>query len=218
MQRHEAFVMFITFEGIEGSGKTTQIKRLSIHLQQKGENCIITREPGGTAIGAKIRAILLDPASGDLAPEAELLLYLADRAQHIKQVIQPYLKAGNAVLCDRFYDATMVYQGFARGLNPGLISQLHQIMSIDLRPDITLLLDLAPQEGLRRAWAELKKGSRVGCESRFEEETLAFHEKVRAGYLKLAHQEPHRFCVVDAQVDEEQVHQQIIQTLDKWQR
>ena len=210
--------MFITFEGIEGSGKTTQIKRLATYLQQKGENCIITREPGGTAIGDKIRAILLNPASSDLAPEAELLLYLADRTQHIKQVIQPSLEAGNVVLCDRFYDATMVYQGFARGLNPNLISQLHQIMSIDLRPDITLLLDLTPQEGLKRAWTELKNGLRAGCESRFEAETLAFHEKVRAGYLKLAHQEPHRFCILDAQKDKEQVHQQIIQRLDKWER
>jgi dTMP kinase len=197
--------MFITLEGIEGSGKTTQIGRLVEFLEDRGSECVTTRQPGGTLIGENIRSILLDPANSALEPMTELLLYMADRSQHIYELIRPCLKAGKTVVCDRYFDATVVYQGFARGLNLELIRQLHQILFDDLKPDVTLLLDLAPQVGLRRAWQQLNTGQRSEHESRFEAETVAFHEKVRAGYLELARLEPGRFRIVDAAQSQDQV-------------
>jgi dTMP kinase len=197
--------MFITLEGIEGSGKTTQIGRLVEFLENRGIECVTTRQPGGTRIGENIRSILLDPANSALAPMTELLLYMADRSQHIYELIGPCLQAGKTVICDRYFDATMVYQGFARGLNIELIQELHQILFDDLKPDVTLLLDLAPQVGLQRAWQQLNNGQRSGLESRFEAETVAFHEKVRAGYLELARLEPGRFRIVDATQSQDQV-------------
>ena len=190
--------MFITLEGIEGSGKTTQIARLVDFLEGKGLECIATRQPGGTLIGENIRSILLDPASKALEPTAELLLYMADRAQHIHELIRPCLMDGKTVVCDRYYDATVVYQGFARGLDIKLIRKLHHLLFEGLKPDITLLLDLPPRLGLKRAWEQLNTGQRSGQESRFEAEKVAFHEKVRAGYLELARHEPDRIRVIDA--------------------
>ena len=190
--------MFITLEGIEGSGKTTQIRRLVEFLEDKGVDCVTTRQPGGTQIGENIRSILLDPANSALEPLAELLLYMADRAQHINELIRPALKNGKTVVCDRYFDATMVYQGFARGLSIELIGKLHQLLFDDLKPDVTLLLDLSPQVGLERAWQQLNNGQRSGDESRFEAEAVAFHEKVRAGYLELARFEPERIRIIDA--------------------
>lgn len=197
--------MFITLEGIEGSGKTTQIGRLAEFLENKGIGCVTTRQPGGTLIGENIRSILLDPANSALAPLAELLLYMADRAQHIHELIRPALMNGKTVVCDRYFDATLVYQGFARGLSIRLIKQLHQLLFDDLKPDVTLLLDLSPQLGLERAWQQLNNGQRSGHESRFEAEALAFHEKVRAGYLELARLEPDRFRIVDASQSKDEV-------------
>lgn len=197
--------MFITLEGIEGSGKTTQIGRLAEFLENKGIGCVTTRQPGGTLIGENIRSILLDPANSALAPLAELLLYMADRAQHIHELIRPALMNGKTVVCDRYFDATLVYQGFARGLSIRLIKQLHQLLFDDLKPDVTLLLDLSPQLGLERAWQQLNNGQRSGDESRFEAEALAFHEKVRAGYLELARLEPDRFRIVDASKSQDEV-------------
>lgn len=197
--------MFITLEGIEGSGKTTQMQQLRTFFENRGHSCVLTREPGGTALGEKIRAILLDPASTELVPTAELLLYMADRAQHINSLIKPCLAEGKVVLCDRYFDATVVYQGFARGLDIGFICDLHKLIFDDLKPDITFLLDLAPQIGLTRAWKQLDSGARSGTESRFEEETISFHEKVRAGYLELARRQPERIKVIDGSRDEKQV-------------
>jgi len=173
----------------------------------------MTREPGGTRIGKKIRAILLDPESKDMDPLAELLLYTADRAQHIKELVNPFLSAGKTVLCDRFYDATVAYQGFARGLDIGLINKLHKLILEDLKPDITFLLDLPPKVGLLRAWQQIKNGTRTGIETRFEEEKLPFHEKVRSGYLELARVEPDRFRVIDASRDKYHVRDEIIKIL-----
>ena len=197
--------MFITLEGIEGSGKTTQISRLVELFEDRGIECITTRQPGGTLIGENIRSILLDPANSGLAPLAELLLYLADRAQHIHELIRPALKEGKTVVCDRYFDATLVYQGFARGLSIELIRQLHQLLFDDLKPDVTLLLDLSPQVGLKRAWQQLNSGERSGDESRFEGEAVAFHKKVRAGYLELARLEPERFRIIDAAQTQDEV-------------
>ena len=197
--------MFITLEGIEGSGKTTQISRLVEFFEDRGIECVTTRQPGGTLIGENIRSILLDPANSALEPLAELLLYMADRAQHINELIRPALKNGKTVVCDRYFDATLVYQGFARGLSIELIGQLHQLLFDDLKPDVTLLLDLSPQVGLKRAWQQLNNGQRSGDESRFEAEAVAFHEKVRAGYLELARLEPERFRIIDAAQTQNQV-------------
>ncbi len=190
--------MFISLEGIEGCGKTTQLDHISAFLKKEGRPFVVTREPGGTAIGEKIRSILLDPASKDLVPIAELLLYMADRAQHINSVIKPRLAEGIIVVCDRYFDATVAYQGFARGLGAKYIRDLHRIILEDFKPDLTILLDLAPRTGLSRAWQELDNGNRSGAERRFEEEAISFHENVRAGYLELARLEPQRFKIIDA--------------------
>ncbi len=205
--------MFITLEGIEGSGKTTQARYMVKFLQSRGHDCVMTREPGGTRIGEKIRAILLDPESKDMDPLGELLLYAADRAQHIKELVNPFLSAGKTVLCDRFYDATVAYQGFARGLDIELINKLHEFILKDLKPDITFLLDLPPKVGLLRAWQQIKNGTRTGIETRFEEEKLPFHEKVRSGYLEIARVEPDRFRVIDASRDKYHVRDEIIKIL-----
>jgi dTMP kinase len=205
--------MFITFEGIEGCGKTTQIKRIRAHFKRQGRDCIATREPGGTKIGKKIRSLLLDPATKAISPMVELLLYLADRAQHIEELVKPALSAGKMVLCDRFCDATVVYQGYARGIDIALIQQLHDIILKGFKPDITILLDLPPEIGLSRAWEQINRGGRKSAESRFEKENLAFHEKVRTGYLELARREPERFRIIDAGRDEDGVTKHIIEAL-----
>jgi dTMP kinase len=206
--------MFITLEGIEGSGKTTQIGYLVEYFSTLGQQCVTTREPGGTSIGTKIRSILLDPESKDMDPTTELLLYMADRAQHIQFLVKPALAAGKTVLCDRYFDATVVYQGYARGLNIDFIKKLHAMLLNDLKPDVTILLDLLPEAGLKRAWKQLNNGQRSDDESRFEEEKLEFHQRVREGYLDLAHQEPDRFHIIDADQDERQVRDQIVQCLE----
>lgn len=205
--------MFITFEGTEGSGKTTQIRAAADWLRNRGINCICTREPGSTAIGAKIRAIVLDPDSRELDHMAELLLYMADRSQHIAEVIRPALAEGKTVLCDRYFDATLAYQGYARGLDRNLLKNLHHLLFDNLRPDLTFLLDLPVETGLHRAWKQIHNGERIAAESRFEAEKLAFHEKVRAGYLDMAAKEPARFRIIDASLSPEEVRGQIIDML-----
>lgn len=208
--------MFITLEGIEGSGKTTQIDRLAEFLEANGMKCVTTRQPGGTVIGENIRSILLNPANHTLQPMTELLLYLADRAQHINEIIRPALAAGKTVICDRYFDATLVYQGYARGLSVQLLLELHQILFDNLKPDVTLLLDLSPRQGLERAWQQLNSGQRVGHESRFENEAVAFHKKVRTGYLELARLEPQRFRIIDAAQSPDQVFAEISKTLSSF--
>jgi dTMP kinase len=197
--------MFITLEGIEGAGKSSQLENIAAFFENRGYSCLTTREPGGTAVGGQIRGILLDPANRGLDPRAELLLYVADRIQHIKSVIEPHLGERRVVLCDRFFDATLVYQGVARGLDTGLIRDLHRLVCNDLAPDLTLLFDLDPRVGLARAWRQIDDGGRTGQESRFELEALAFHEKVRNGYLSLAHSDPGRFRIIDASQERDAV-------------
>lgn len=208
-------IMFITLEGIEGSGKTTQISHIREFLDRIGRPCVTTREPGGTRIGQGIRSLLLDPRSKDLDSVAELLLYFADRAQHVRGVIKPALDAGKTVLCDRFFDATLVYQGVARGLDAGFVKRLHRLVFDDLKPDLTLLLDLPVETGLSRAWQGVEAGNRDGLETRFEQEAKTFHEKVRAGYLALAREEPSRFRVIDAGQDQTRVRDEILSTLSR---
>ncbi len=207
--------MFITFEGIEGSGKTTQLKHATRFLNKINKPYIVTREPGGTDIGIQIRSILLNSKNKKIDAYAELLLYVADRVQHAKEVILPALSAGKLVLCDRYFDATTAYQGYARGLDVALIQKLHQLMLDNLTPDLTLLFDLPPKVGLSRAWKQINQKARSAAETRFEEEAITFHEKVRAGYLTLARADPKRFKIINAAPGENQVRGAIIKTLKK---
>ena len=207
--------MFITLEGIEGSGKTTQISQLAACFNANGYKTIATREPGDTAIGKKIRTILLDPNNSGMSDLCELFLYGADRAQHLAQVVIPSLNAGKIVLCDRFTDATTVYQGAARGIPKTLIDTIHSIVVKDLTPDLTILFDLEPETGLARTVKALEQGARSVSESRFEREALAFHQRVRQGYLALAREEKDRFLVVDAAGDREGVFKEIVSGINQ---
>ena len=174
----------ITFEGVEGAGKTTLAQHLADWLRAQGVSVRLTREPGGSPLGEHLRPLLLHEP---LDAWAELFLFLADRRQHTLQVILPALEQGAWVLCDRYADSTLVYQGYGRGLDTELIRRLNAIATDNLTPDLTVLIDLPVEDALARANAP----------NRFEAETLAFHERIRAGYLQLAHAEPRRFLVLD---------------------
>ncbi len=206
--------LFITFEGTEGSGKSTQITLLADYLKSRGRAVTLTREPGGTPIGDQIRKILLDPLNTALDPAAELLLYAASRAQHLAERIRPALEAGGIVLCDRFSDATLAYQGQGRGLDVEMIRALDRIVTTGLRPHLTILLDLDVAAGLSRARG---RNSSAGLEheGRFEEEDAAFHDRVRKGYRALARQEPDRIRVVDASRPPEEVQKDIRKIVDE---
>lgn len=203
---------FITLEGVEGSGKSTQLRVLAAHLQARGQRVFTTREPGGCPIADAIRAILLDPGNRQLVPRAELLLYAAARAQHIEEVIRPALQAGMTVLCDRFADATTAYQGGGRNLDANLVTQLNAVATAGLRPDLTLLLDFPADLGLARARHRNACAAQLH-EGRFELEELAFHQRVRAAYLALAAAEE-RFRVIDASGGPEQVSSRLLTAID----
>lgn len=182
--------LFITFEGPEGSGKTTQLKLLAEWLRERGCDVLATREPGGTAISEAIRAILLDPTRREMQPEAEILLFSAARAQIVAQVIRPHLQGGGIVLCDRYADSTLAYQGYGRGLDLDTLRTITAFATGGLVPDLTIYLDIAIEEGLRR---------KVPQEwNRLEAQALAFHQRVREGYLEMAAGEPDRWLEVDA--------------------
>jgi len=206
--------LFITFEGVEGSGKTTQIQRLKRYLTRKGFLCKVTREPGGTPISEKIRKILLDPDHRDLIPLSELFLYEAARAQHIHEVITPLLKRGVVVLCDRFSDATLAYQGYGRKLDQNLIRKLNRLASRGIKPDLTFLLDCPSDLGLKRA-LQRNQISKNEKEGRFEKEKIQFHHRVRKGYLTIAKKEPKRVKLIDTRVGEEKVFERIRRTVDE---
>jgi len=195
---------FITFEGIDGSGKSTQIYLLAEYLQTLGQRIVLTREPGGTHISDQVRKILLNPDNTNLDAMAELFLYAASRTQHVRDVISPSLDAGHTVLCDRFSDATLAYQGYGRGLDLEMIRTIDRFVTGQMRPNITILLDIDPSAGLGRAHG--RNSSRgLETEARFENEKLAFHERVRRGYLQLAGQEPDRIRIIDASLPPESV-------------
>lgn len=199
---------FITFEGGEGSGKSTQWNLLAQALKTKGMPTVATREPGGTPAGRAIRQLLLTPEGHALEALPELLLYGADRAHHLTQVIRPALAAGRWVICDRYQDSTTVYQGLVRGLDSKMIQTLANWTTGGLKPRLTFLLDLPPELGLARSKSRLE--SEASSEDRFESETLEFHQQVRAGFLELAEAEPERFAVLDANQDVEELHQTIL--------
>ncbi|HEU4521833.1 MAG TPA: dTMP kinase [Thermoanaerobaculia bacterium] len=186
--------MFITFEGPEGSGKTTQIRKLGESLRERGVDCVVTKEPGGTPLADRIRAILLHSES-TMDRLTELLLYAASRRQHVVEVIRPSLARGAVVLCDRFTDATLAYQGFGRLLDLDRLRSLNDWVTDSLRPDLTILYDIDEEAGLRRARSRNEQATHD--EGRFEAEDLRFHRRVREGYLALAVAEPQRFVTVD---------------------
>jgi len=203
--------IFITFEGIEGCGKTTQINHLTSFFKKNERPFLLTREPGGTKVGEKIRQILLSSDNAGMEPMTELFLYVADRIQHYRQAIAPALREGKVVLCDRFADATTVYQGFGRGLDLAWIQEIHARALENVKPDLTFLLDLPVEVGLRRAWKRLEKDQTQ--EDRFEKEALDFHQRIRDGYLTLAGNEPGRIIVLDGMKDEGTLHREIVSHL-----
>jgi dTMP kinase len=207
--------MFITFEGIEGSGKSIQIERVESYLSARGIQCLRTREPGGTGFGAAVRQVLLHAEGPPREPVAELLLYLADRYQHWHERIAPALERGVTVLSDRYHDATRAYQGAARRIPAALIHELAQLLSIH-EPDHTILLDLEPEVGLARARSRNLETGSDAAEGRFEAEDLSFHRNVRAAYLSLAQGAPQRFCVIDASGTPDQVFTRIKPWLAAW--
>lgn len=197
--------MFITFEGIEGSGKSTVMHRVADELRGRGMEVLETLEPGGSRLGGELRRILLGMASRDLTGESELFLYLADRAQHVSQVIKPALAEGKVVLSDRFADSTVAYQGYGRGLDPKILHGFNDVAVAGAWPDLTLLFDLPAEIGLKRALARNVSLGKCDEEGRFEAEDIDFHERVREGYLNWASINPERFRIVDASAGLEEV-------------
>ena len=198
--------MFITFEGIDGCGKSIQISKFGATLKEQGIPLVVTSEPGGTKIGQAIRKILLDVNNTDIAPLVELFLYLADRAQHVNEVIKPALDAGKWVICDRYYDATTVYQGIVLGQHEKLIEQLNYEATLGCEPDVTFLLDCPAEVGLKRTE---KREETDKKRDRFERKSLDFHIKIRYGYLALANKHKDRFKIIDSTLHEDHVARKI---------
>ena len=205
--------LFITFEGVEGSGKTTQIRRLKRYLTQKGIPCKVTREPGGCPIGERIRKVLLNPDHREMTPLSELFLYEASRTQHVKEVIEPLLKKGTVVLCDRFTDASIAYQGYGRKVDLNWVVRLNRLSSEGIKPDVTFLLDCPIDLGLKRA-IRRNRALNQEKEDRFEREKVQFHRRVRGGYLSIAKKEPQRVRVIDTRQTEERVFEKIRKIVD----
>ena len=191
--------MFITLEGPEGSGKSSQLPALAEFLRQQGRTVLTTREPGGTPIGEQVRAVIMSMKNISMSPSTEILLFCAARAQLVEEIIRPSLERGEIVLSDRYADATLAYQGYGHGYALPVLRQLLNFATGSLWPDLTLMLDLPSEEGLRR------KRSSGGEWNRLDAYELAFHQRVRRGYLELARQEPDRWCIIDATLPPEMV-------------
>jgi dTMP kinase len=192
---------FITFEGVEGSGKTTQIRLAEEFLREKGFPVFMTQEPGGTPLGERIREILLNRGGFDISGEAEIFLFAAARAQHTDAAIRPALEKGQVILCDRFSDATIAYQAYGRGLPLEAVREICRFASRGLSPRLTLLFDLPVEKGLERAFRRIAGREERSREDRFEREHLDFHRRIREGYLTIAREEPDRVKIVDASRD-----------------
>ncbi|HVO64434.1 MAG TPA: dTMP kinase [Terriglobales bacterium] len=208
---------FITIEGLDGCGKSTQLKKLEKVLRSDGLDVVVTREPGGTATGEKIRKVLLDTGTANLSPLAELALMFASRAQHLKEVIQPALNEGKIVLCDRFTDSTEAYQGGGRKLGSEPVLALHRILCGNIQPDLTILMDsdvAASVERARRRNSAANNGKR-GDENRFEQESRGFFGRVRSAYLAIAGRESQRVAVVNARGSADETHKQILLLVKK---
>jgi len=198
---------FITFEGSEGCGKSTQSRLLYEYLKKRKKRVIYLREPGATKVSEKIRAILLDAGNDDMLPECEMLLYMAARSQIVGEIIKPKLKEGVTVICDRFLDSTLAYQGYGLGIDRGLIRRLGDFATFGIRPDLTLFLDLPVNKGLFH---------RNGCCDRIERRPLAYHLRVRSGYLQLAREDPGRIKVVKVEEDKNYTQKKIRELVDKY--
>jgi len=196
--------LFITMEGPDGAGKTTQAKLLGQSLMEQGREVVFTREPGGTRISEVIRNVLLNPDLNEMTAQAEIFLYAAARAQHVQELIVPALKEDKVVICDRFIDSTLAYQGYGRGIDRDLIRAVNDIAIQGLKPDLTLIFDLEPEDGLQRI-----KEHRNGQVDRLEGEDLSFHLRVRRGFLEIAREEPGRCRVVNAKETVEQVQRKV---------
>ncbi len=209
-------IRMISFEGGDGSGKTTQINLLAGHLTNRGISCLLTREPGGTTLGRLIRKVVVEGAEEEIAYQAELFLYLADRAEHVRKVIQPAIKSNSLVLCDRFTDSTLAYQSYGRGADIALVRRMNRLASGGVEPDLTFFLDCPVELGLARA-AKRIAGKKPGLSrpDRFENEDLDFHERVRRGFLELAQEEPGRIVVIDAAAPIREVHEEIKRIVDQ---
>lgn len=207
--------MFITLEGMEGAGKTTALGMLSAWLEQRGHNPFVTREPGGSRLGRRLRSMLLDSRQERISAIAETYLFFADRAQHLFEAVQPALEAGQIVLCDRYIDSTMAYQGYGRGMDPEMLWQAGQLAQDGLLPDLTIVLDLPVQVGLQRAGSRNHEAGTVISEGRFDAESRDFHERVRKGYLDLAAKYPQRITVINANRNIDQVIADCIAALQK---
>ena len=208
-------VGFITFEGGDGTGKSTQIRFLERHLIAQGKSCLTTREPGGTSLGQLMRQILLESGNRPISSSTELFLYLADRAQHVHEVIAPAIAQGKIVLSDRHTDSTVAYQGYGRGFDLQLLLSLNRIASQGLTPDITFLFDCPVELGLSRTVHRRSGSATVKSDDRFENEKLEFHEKVRQGFLDLARAEPARFYIIDASHSEQEVFATVREIVDR---
>lgn len=202
--------MFITFEGGEGSGKTTCIRHVVKALEERGKSVLLSREPGGTPISEEIRNVILDKRNTDMDPRTEALLYAASRRQHIVQKILPALKEGKIVICDRFLDSSLAYQGGARGLGIDEIYKVNQYATEGLEPDVTFFFDILPEEGLKRI--AMNAGREV---NRLDVEKLPFHHAVRNAFLELAKRFPKRYVVIDASKDKESVYEDVMKEIDK---
>lgn len=207
--------LFITFEGGEGAGKTTQIRLLSAALEQEGQSVIATREPGGTPEAEAIRSLLVNRGGGAWTPVAECLLFFAARIMHAERLIKPALAAGKTVISDRFADSTMAYQSYGHGLDPAVIEQVYRLALGDFVPDLTFILDLPPEEGLKRAGKRLAAAG--SDEDRFERLDLDFHRRLRQGYLEIAAKNPGRCLVVDAGRGEEDIAAEIFAAVKRKQ-
>jgi len=203
--------IFITFEGPECAGKTTQIKLLKAYLESYGREAVVTREPGGTEIGEELRQIVKHHVSGvPVTDEAEVLLFAASRAQHVSELIKPALQRGAVVICDRFFDSTTAYQGYARGLDMEFIDQLNSFAVSGTIPDITILLDLTAEESIERG---SRREETLFVEDRIESEKIDFHKRVREGFLKIAESEPDRLKIIPAIDTIENIHNKIVETI-----
>ncbi len=203
-QQQQVIPAFITFEGIDGSGKSTQMRLLANYLSSQHHEVVLTREPGGTPLGSRLRSALLDVET-DVDPLAELLLYAADRAQHVRTVIRPALASGRIILSDRYADATVAYQGAGRGFTRELIDRVIEIATEGLKPDLTLIFDVSPEEGVARR----SRRTNSGTADRLDAESIEFHARVRAAYLEIAAREPSRVTVIDASVNIQGVQSQV---------
>lgn len=199
---------FLSFEGIDGCGKSSQLRLLASHLRQRGVEVVSTREPGGTPLGQQLRHALLE-AETLVDPLAELLLYAADRAQHVRTLVRPALEAGQIVLTDRYADATVAYQGAGRGFEPGVVAAIIDLATGGLKPDLTLLFDVPVADARERARHQRRRPERPEGD-KIEAEEATFHERVRACYLRIAEEEPERVRVVEASRSIEEVHQHVL--------